>query len=39
MEEMKRPKWILLSSDLAKEGMQLISLEPFGQLDFRGFLK
>jgi hypothetical protein len=39
MEEMKRPKWILLSSDLAKEGMQLIALEPFDPLNFRGLLK
>jgi hypothetical protein len=27
IDAMKRPKWILLSSDLAKEGITLVSLE------------
>src|SRR4030067_1405748 len=35
IEEMSKPKWILLSSDLAKAGTTLMTLEPLSPLRFR----
>ena len=35
IEEMNSPKWMLLSSDLANDGMTLSSSVLFGSLRFR----